>query len=220
MPGRTSFGSEPAQWFTSRGEAKPRSHEGPPPRLWGVVYAASASGKPLPLGTRARLAEFTELVATAIGNVEARAELIASRAPRSPLMRPGAVSSAASTTARSSGLSRSRYSCRRRRRRSPGHEGLQAELGQITAGLASALDELREYARGIHPAILADGGLTAALKTLTHRSPVPVHLEVRTKARLPGRVEVAAYYVVSEAMANAAKYANASAMRVAVDEAG
>jgi signal transduction histidine kinase len=101
----------------------------------------------------------------------------------------------------------------------PGLGELHAELGQVAAGLTSALDELREYARGIHPAILAERGLGPALKTLARRSPVPVQLEVRTAARLPERVEVAVYYVVSEALTNAAKHASASAIRVDVEAA-
>jgi signal transduction histidine kinase len=79
------------------------------------------------------------------------------------------------------------------------------------------LDELREIARGIHPAILAEDGLAAALKALARRSPVPVQLDVRTQARLLERVEVTAYYVVSEALTNTAKHASASAVHVSVD---
>jgi signal transduction histidine kinase len=74
-------------------------------------------------------------------------------------------------------------------------------------------------ARGIHPTILAEGGLTPALKTLARRSSVPVDLQVRTKGRLPERVEVTAYYVVSEALTNAAKHAQASEIRIQVDSA-
>ena len=84
---------------------------------------------------------------------------------------------------------------------------LRAELGRVAAGLAGTLEELREYARGIHPAILADGGLAPALKTLARRSPLPVTLDVQLAGRLPERVEVTAYYVVSEALANAARHA-------------
>ena len=96
---------------------------------------------------------------------------------------------------------------------------LKAELGQVMAGLNDTFEELREYARGIHPAVLAAGGLAAALKALARRSPVPVELDVQTGTRLPERAEVTAYYVVSEALANAAKHAKASAVRVAVDVA-
>ena len=74
-----------------------------------------------------------------------------------------------------------------------------------------------EFARGIHPAILVKGGLALALKTLARRSSIPVTLDLRTRERLPGPVEVAAYYVISEALANAAKHAKASGVHVQVD---
>ena len=70
--------------------------------------------------------------------------------------------------------------------------------------------------RGIHPAILAERGLAAALTVLARRSPVLVQFDVRTAARLPGPIEAAAYFVVSEALANAVKHANATVVRVAV----
>jgi signal transduction histidine kinase len=76
---------------------------------------------------------------------------------------------------------------------------------------------VREIARGIHPAILAEGGLGPALKTLARRSAVPVELELPSELELPERIEVAAYYIVSEAMTNAAKHAHASVVRVAVE---
>jgi PAS domain S-box-containing protein len=94
---------------------------------------------------------------------------------------------------------------------------LQARLSRVADGLAGALEELQEIARGIHPAILARGGLAAALKTLARRSVVPVRLEVRAETRLPEPVQVAAYYIVSEALTNTAKHAHASAVRVAVE---
>jgi signal transduction histidine kinase len=82
------------------------------------------------------------------------------------------------------------------------------------------LDDLREIALGIHPAVLAEGGLGPALKTLARRSPIPVRLDVRAQRRLPEPVEVAAYYVVAEALTNAAKYARASEVDVVVDMGG
>jgi hypothetical protein len=78
-------------------------------------------------------------------------------------------------------------------------------LARIAEGLVGVQDDLREIARGIHPAILARGGLVPALKALARRCTVPVKLDVRTEPRLPERVEVAAYYVVAEALTNAAK---------------
>jgi signal transduction histidine kinase len=83
--------------------------------------------------------------------------------------------------------------------------------------LTQALEELRELARGIHPAILTDRGLPAALEALAARAPLPVEIE-RGEANLPAPVEAAAYYVVSEALANVAKYANASCVRVSVGQ--
>jgi signal transduction histidine kinase len=93
---------------------------------------------------------------------------------------------------------------------------LKTQLAYTANGLAGALEDLVEISRGIHPALLAEGGLAAALTTLARRSAVPVDLEVRAPARLPAAVEVAAYYVVSEALTNTAKHANASAVRVDV----
>jgi signal transduction histidine kinase len=83
--------------------------------------------------------------------------------------------------------------------------------------LTGVLEELRELSRGIHPAVLSVGGLGPALQTLEGRSAVPVDLHVRCDERLPEVVEVAAYYVVSEALANAAKHAHASVVHVDLD---
>jgi signal transduction histidine kinase len=96
----------------------------------------------------------------------------------------------------------------------PERPELRAQLARIADALTGALEELRDLSRGIHPAILSEGGLPPALKALARRSPVPVELEVDTPARLPEPVEVAAYYVVSEALANAAKHAQASVAHV------
>ncbi len=94
---------------------------------------------------------------------------------------------------------------------------LQARLSRVADGLTGALEELQEISRGIHPAILAQGGLAPALQTLARRSAVPVELAVRAETRLPEPVEVAAYYIVSEALTNTAKHAGASAVHVAVE---
>src|SRR2546423_7764299 len=99
----------------------------------------------------------------------------------------------------------------------PGQPGLRQELGRLARGTAEILEELREISRGIHPAILSLGGLGLALKALARRSPVPVKLDVQVQARLPERAEVAAYFVVSEALANVAKHARASVVEVQVE---
>jgi signal transduction histidine kinase len=93
---------------------------------------------------------------------------------------------------------------------------LRIELSRIREGLIAVLDEIREISRGIHPAVLTEGGLGHALKALSRRSMVPVELEVRIAERPPDRVEVAAYYLVSEALTNATKHSQASVVYVDV----
>ena len=86
--------------------------------------------------------------------------------------------------------------------------------------MAEISTELQELSRGIHPAILSKGGLSPALKALARRSAIPVELVLRVDRRLPDSVEVAAYYVVAEALTNAAKHARASAVDVCVETEG
>jgi signal transduction histidine kinase len=95
-------------------------------------------------------------------------------------------------------------------------DGAAALVREAEAELASALEELRELAQGIHPAVLTEHGLEPALKTLATRSPVPVEILRVPHERLPAPVEAAAYFVVCEALANAAKHAHASALSVEV----
>ena len=94
---------------------------------------------------------------------------------------------------------------------------LGAQLDRAVTAATGAIEELREIAHGIHPAMLVEGGLAPALNALARRSPVPVHLDLRADGRLPGQVEVSAYYVVAEALTNAAKHARASAVTVTVE---
>ena len=191
-------------------------------RLWGVVIAASARQNALPPGAEHRLATFTELTAAAIASAPAQAELAASRAR---------IVAAADETRRrierdlhdgaQQRLVTLALQLRAAQETVPPQLGeLRAELGRVAAGLTGTLEELRGYARGIHPAILTDGGLAPALKALARRSPVPVTLEVQLTGRLPEQVEVTAYYVVSEALANAARHAGASAVHVGAGAAG
>jgi signal transduction histidine kinase len=94
---------------------------------------------------------------------------------------------------------------------------LKWELAQVADGLMDVLRDVREISRGIHPVILSDRGLEPAVKALTRRSPVPVDLTVRVAGRLPDHVELGAYYIVSEALANVAKHANATMVTVVVE---
>jgi signal transduction histidine kinase len=94
---------------------------------------------------------------------------------------------------------------------------LRTELTRLVDEQTSLLDQLREIAHGIHPAILSESGLKPALKTLARRSPIPVELNVRAEAALPDEVELAAYYIVAEALTNTAKYSHASLVHVRVE---
>jgi signal transduction histidine kinase len=189
---------------------------------WGVVIVAWKQSESLAEGTQARIADFTELVATAIANAEARAEVAASRTR---------IVAAADETRRRierdlhDGIQQRLVSLALRLRAveaavPPTMHQLQTELAQVVNRLTDALADLQELSRGIHPAILSQGGLRPALSTLADRSAVPVDLAVQVRGRLPDRIEVATYYVVSEALANAAKHARASLARVEVAERG
>jgi signal transduction histidine kinase len=188
--------------------------------VWGLVAVGAEQGGPPPDAER-RLAEFAELVATAVANERRRAEHSASRA------RLVAASDES-----------------RRRIERDLHDGAQqfvvtavlrlrsvaempslppearAELEDIAAELNGVLDDLRELSRGIHPEVLSKGGLRPALRALARRSSVSVVLDLRLPDRLPEPVEVGAYYLVSEALANATKHANASTVEVAAETSG
>jgi len=191
-------------------------------RLWGVVTVASAGRASLPADTEKRLAAFTELVGTAIANAEAQAALASSR-----VRLVAAADEARRRIERDlhDGAQQRLVTLTLRLREAqaaapPEAAGLVRQLDRVAAGLEAALEELREIARGIHPAVLAEGGLRPALAMLARRCPVPVNLDVRVARRLPGPVEIAAYYVVSEALTNTAKHAGATAATVEVTADG
>ena len=190
--------------------------------VWGSIYVNSTEPEPFPDDTESRILGFAELVATAISNAVSRAQLAASRAR---------VVAAADETRRRierdlhDGIQQRLVSLALELRFAeegvpPDQTELKKTLARVADGLTDALDEVRELARGIHPAILSEGGLRPALKALARRSAVPVELEVDVETQLPERVEVATYFVVSEALANAAKHARASVAHVRVTAAG
>jgi signal transduction histidine kinase len=192
-------------------------------RLWGVLFLHSKQTRgPFPRDAESRLTGFTELVATAIANAESRLELAASR--RRIV--------AASDQARRQ-IERDLHDGTQQRLVSlglaarlaetdvtAGRGDLRAELSRIAAGLADAVTELQELSRGIHPATLSERGLGPALRTLARRSAVPVDLDVTANARCPEPVEIAAYYVASEALANAMKHARASRIEISLAASG
>ena len=186
-------------------------------RLWGAAIVAST--RALSPDTEARVGDFTELVATAIANADARAELTASRARIV----------AAGDNARRR-FERNLHDGAQQRLVSLGLQlrtveaGVRPELPALAEGISDAIsgltevsDELQEISRGMHPAILSKGGLGPAMRTLARRSAVPVDLRVAVDQRLPESAEVAAYYVVAEALTNAAKHAHASEVRVSCE---
>jgi signal transduction histidine kinase len=186
-------------------------------RLWGVINALSKQG-PFGSDTADRMADFTELVGTAVGNADNRAELAASRTR---------IVTAADEA--------------RRRIERDLHDGAQqhllalalrlhaasavpqeidevrTEITGIATALTSVVDELQEISRGIHPAVLSSAGLRPALRALGRRSTIPADMDVRISGRLPEAVEVGAYYVVSEMLTNAAKHSSASVVEVTAD---
>jgi signal transduction histidine kinase len=184
-------------------------------RLWGAVSAATVRPEPFPPGAEHRLAGFTELLAQALANSEAARELAASRhrlveagdAERRRLERnlhDGAQQRLV-TLSLSLGLLE--------RNARLGDPPSAADLAAARAELADALEELRELARGLHPAVLADRGLRGALPALAARSPLVVDVDADVD-RVPEPVEVAAYFVASEALANAAKHGRATRAEV------
>jgi signal transduction histidine kinase len=102
----------------------------------------------------------------------------------------------------------------------PDEPEVRQELDAARSEIALSLEELRNVARGIHPAVLSGHGLAVAVESLAAHAPLPVRLEMCVEDRLPERVEVAAYYVVSESLANVAKHAHASEARVSLERRG
>jgi PAS domain S-box-containing protein len=187
-------------------------------RLWGAVIVSSVTEGAFAPGDEQRISSFAELVAQALANAEAREELAASRrrivaagdAERRRLERnlhDGAQQ-------RLVGLAVTLRLAERRLDADP--PAARALLHAAGAELEQALAELRELARGLHPAVLTERGLGPAIEALATRAPVPVEVRGTASERLPPGVEAAAYYVVAEALANVAKYAQASAVDVDV----
>ncbi|MEU6260613.1 PAS domain S-box protein [Streptomyces sp. NPDC047043] len=185
-------------------------------RLWGFIVAASPL-KSLPEGTESRLADFTELIATAIANADSRDQLTASRAR---------VVAAGDATRRRierdlhDGVQQRLVSLQLDLRLAQAMleeqpEDLSEQLEHIAKGLEDTFEDLLQVARGIHPAILSKGGLGPALRALARRSSLPVELDLRLPpGRLAEQTEVAVYYVASECLTNAAKYARADVVQV------
>jgi PAS domain S-box-containing protein len=186
--------------------------------IWGFMIAAAKPGKPIPTDTEERLARFTELVATAVSNATTRSELIASRAR--------IVAAGDEATRR---IERNLHDGTQQRLIALGldvetvrdripadQQEAQSGLERITHELEAVLEDVRELSHGLHPALLSQAGLGPSLRALARRSPIPVKLDVSVSERPSESTETAVYYVISEALANAAKHARASEISVVV----
>jgi signal transduction histidine kinase len=186
--------------------------------LWGTIVVGSLE-RPLPEDTERRVAEFTELIAIAIANASNRAELAASRAR---LVVAGDEARRRFERNLHDGVQQRLVSLalrlRRVERRVPSeYQEVRDALSETVADLNAATDEVREIAQGIHPAILTQGGLAPALRALARGHAVRVEVITASEERLPEPVEVAAYYVAAEALANIAKHAEATRAHVTVE---
>jgi signal transduction histidine kinase len=180
--------------------------------LWGAVAAGSADA-PFTEDSEQRLDAFAELVGQAIANVDARAKLQQSRAR---------IVEAADAARRK--LERDLHDGAQQRlvglaihlRLLARKLGPDAGIEPLIHELMGALEELRDLARGLHPAVLSERGLVPALEALASRSPVPVTVHSTLEKRLPEAPEVALYFVAAEALANVAKYASATQVEIHV----
>jgi signal transduction histidine kinase len=185
-------------------------------RVYGVLLVGSAQPFEFPPDTEVRVGDFADLVGTAVTNAETRAALTASRAR---------IVTAADQARRR--FERDLHDGAQQRVISLGlglraveasgpadQPELRAQIGRLVDGLSSLATELQEFSRGIHPAILSKGGLGPALRSLARRCPVAVDLELDLHDPVSESVGVAAYYVVAEALTNAAKYANADSILI------
>jgi signal transduction histidine kinase len=187
-------------------------------QVWGALVAAGRRSAPLPPGSEARLTGFADLVAQALANADAYRKLAASRAR---IVEAGDIERQRLERNLHDGAQQRLVSLALKLRivktslRDP--TSAEAHLAEAEGELAQALDELRELARGIHPAVLTDRGLAAALKALADRASLPVELSQLPEERLPDSIEAAIYYIVAEAITNVTKYAEATQASVAVE---
>jgi signal transduction histidine kinase len=186
---------------------------------WGLLVAGRHDA-PMADDAEEWMTAFTELVATAIANAAARAEVAASRAR---------IVTASDEARRR--IERNLHDGAQQRLVSLGlrlrtlestvpaeQDEVRAEIRRVAGEVTGVMDELREISRGIYPASLSRGGLPSAVRALARRSPLPIQLDIRTETRLTDPVQAAGYYVVAEAVTNAAKHASATEVRVTIED--
>lgn len=185
---------------------------------WGALIVGLREGESLTAQTERRLAAFAEPVALALASADAREKLTASRAR---IVEAGYAERRRLERNLHDGAQQRLVSLALRLRWARGkledEDPVALALADAERELDAALDELRELARGLHPAVLAECGLGPALEALAQRAPFPVEITAVPAERLPEPVEATAFYLVSEALANAAKHARASSVRLGVE---
>jgi signal transduction histidine kinase len=188
-------------------------------KTWGMITVMSREPAPLPADTEARLAEFSRHAGIAVANAKGRSDLAESRAR---IVRAGDEARRRFERDLHDGAQQRLVSLGLELRAAeatvpPESSELRRVLSGLVAGLNDVVDDVRELSRGLHPAVLSEDGLGPALRSLALRSPVPVDLRIDLDSeRFDAPVAVAAYYVVSEALTNTAKHAQASRAQVSV----
>jgi signal transduction histidine kinase len=187
-------------------------------RLWGAIVATTGQPHSFRQGTEERVASFAELVANALANADAREQLATS-----------SKRIVEATDAARRRLERNLHDGAQQRlvslalilreaeaKLDEDPDGARWRLSEAREELTLAINELRELARGIHPAVLTDRGLRVAVESLARRAPMPVRIDGLPEPRLPEPIEAAVYYLVAEALTNAARHAQASEVTVRV----
>jgi PAS domain S-box-containing protein len=185
-------------------------------RVWGALIAGTDGAEPLPPAAEQRVASFAELIATAVSNATTRSELIASRAR---------IVTASDEARRR--IERNLHDGTQQRLVALGldvqaldasiptdQRDAHSDLERIGREIEAVLEDVRELSRGLHPALLSQAGLGPSLRALARKSPIPVSLDVDIPERPSESIEIAVYYVISEALANAAKHARAAEISV------
>jgi signal transduction histidine kinase len=186
-------------------------------RIWGSVIVATAGEHPMPPEAETRLGEFADLVALALASAQTKQELIESRAR---IVHAGDEARRKLERDLHDGAQQRLVSVALALRVAADAVGGDGERGRqlledARSELDQAIDDLRELARGIHPAVLSERGLAAAVHLLAGRSEVPVTVSI-VRERLPSSIEAAAYFVISEALTNVARYSRAENASVTV----
>jgi signal transduction histidine kinase len=226
------FEDVPGSLAEAAREAGMRSAAGVPiivnGKTWGAMIALTNERLDSSGHLESRLAEFTELMTAVIANTQAHDENARLQRERVQLLEESRARVVEAHDAERTRLERNLHDGAQQRLISvgldlqalrtivPQTDEVVAQLDRLQNEIDSILDEVREISRGLHPSLLSNAGLGPAVRALARRSQMPVELDLRLDGRLAQPAEIAAYYVVSEALANAAKHSRATVVRIRV----